>query len=159
MRLVHECPRGPKRKEEATGGQKEGELMIIAVDFDGILCENQFPNIGPPNYTMVSFVRELIDMGHEVVLWTSRVDQPLRDAVAWCEDRGLHFCAVNDNAPSNKAKYEGLFPGGTRKVDADIYIDDHNPAFLRSAYSNGYEMTIIHTIDHIRRILKWQEEN
>ena len=133
--------------------------MIIAVDFDGILCENQFANIGAPNYTMVSFVGELIDMGHEVVLWTSRVDQPLKDAVAWCEDRGLHFCAVNDNAPSNKAKYEDLFPGGTRKVYADIYIDDHNPAFLRSAHNNGYEMAVIHTIDHIRRILKWQEEN
>lgn len=133
--------------------------MIIATDFDGILCENAFPKIGPPIYTMVSFVRELIDSGHEVVLWTSRVDQPLKDAVAWCEDRGLHFCAVNDNAPSNKKQFDGLYSMSPRKVYADIYIDDHNPAFLRSVHINGHEMAVIHTIEHIRRILKWQEEN
>ena len=152
-------PRGLKRKEEATGGQKEGVLMIVAVDFDGVLCENQFPNIGPPNYTMVSFVRELIDMGHEVVLWTSRVDQPLQDAVAWCEDRGLHFCAVNDNAPSNKKQFDGSYSMPPRKVYADIYIDDHTPAFLRSERNNNHEVAILNTIEHVRRILKWNEEN
>ena len=133
--------------------------MIIAVDFDGILCENQFPEIGPPIYLMVSFVRELIDLGHEVVLWTSRVGQPLEDAVDWCGDRGLHFCAVNDNAPSNKAQYESLFPNGTRKVYADVYIDDHNPAFLRSMHNSGYGSAILNTIEHVRRIIKWNEEN
>lgn len=133
--------------------------MIIAVDFDGILCENQFPSIGPPNYVMISFVRELIDMGYEVVLWTSRVDKPLEDAVAWCEDRGLHFCAVNDNAPSNKAKYERMFPNGTRKVYADIYIDDHNPAFLRTMYNNNAGAAILNTIESVRRILECQEGN
>ena len=133
--------------------------MIIATDVDGILCENAFPKIGPPIYPMVSFVRELMDSGHEVVLWTSRVDQPLKDAVAWCEDRGLHFCAVNDNAPSNKKQFDGLYSMSPRKVYADIYIDDHNPAFLRSVHRNGHEMAVIHTIEHIRRILKWNEEN
>lgn len=133
--------------------------MIIAVDFDGILCENKFPEIGNPNYLMVSFVRELIDTGNEVVLWTSRVDQPLEDAVEWCKDRGLHFCAVNDNAPSNKAKYEKIYPSGTRKVYADVYIDDHNPAFLRTVHNNSHEAAISSTIEHVRRILKWNEEN
>lgn len=133
--------------------------MIIAVDFDGILCENRFPEIGTPYYQMVSFVRELIDMGHEVILWTSRVDEPLGNAVEWCNDRGLHFCAVNDNAPSNKAKYESLYPNGTRKVYADIYIDDHNPAFLRTMHGNGCNMAIANTIEHVRRIIKWNEES
>ena len=133
--------------------------MIIAVDFDGILCENQFPKIGEPNYDMVSFTRELIDMGHEVILWTSRVGQPLEDAVDWCGDRGLHFCAVNDNAPSNKAKYKQMYPSGTRKVYADIYIDDHNPGFAYTMRTDGYETAIKYTINTVRRILKWNEEN
>lgn len=135
--------------------------MIIAVDFDGILAEDngQFPEIGPPIYPMVSFTRELIDLGHEVVLWTSRTDKALEDAVSWCEDRGLRFCAVNDNAPSNKAKYAAHYPNGTRKVSADIYIDDHNPAFIRMQSHEGTENAINREISHVRRILAWKEEN
>lgn len=100
--------------------------MIIAVDFDGVLCKDEFPDIGSPNYEIVSFVRQLIDQGHEVILWTSRVEERLTEAVNWCEDRGLHFVAVNDNAPSNKEQYKGVFNVEPRKIYADIYIDDHN---------------------------------
>lgn len=104
--------------------------MIIAVDFDGILCKNKFPEIGSPNYEVISLVRQLADKGHEMILWTSRTDDELKKAVDWCEDYGLHFCAVNDNAPSNKQKYEAQYPNGTRKVYADVYIDDHNLEFV-----------------------------
>lgn len=100
--------------------------MIIAVDFDGILCKNNFPEIGKPKYDMISKIRQLIDNGHEVILWTSRVDDALTKAVEWCHDRGLHFCAVNENAPSNVEKFKAKYPNGTRKVYADVYIDDHN---------------------------------
>lgn len=100
--------------------------MIIAIDFDGVLCEDRFPEIGSPDYEMVSLVRQLIDAGHEVVLWTCRVDARLDEAVAWCEDRGLHFCAVNENAPSNRARWAAEYPNGTRKVYADLYVEDHD---------------------------------
>lgn len=103
--------------------------MIIAVDFDGILCQNQFPEIGPPIYPVISAIRELIDAGHEVVLWTSRNGAELEAAVKWCEDRGLRFCAVNEPAPSNEEKYRGVYPTPTRKIYADIYIDDHGIGF------------------------------
>ena len=96
--------------------------MIVAVDFDGILCENQFPAIGEPNYTIISKIQQLIDLGVEVVLWTSRTDSELENAVAWCEKYGLHFCAVNENAPSNIKMYKDKYPNGTRKVYADYYI-------------------------------------
>lgn len=103
--------------------------MIVAVDFDGVLCRDEFPRIGAPNYGVISLVREVIDAGHEVVLWTSRADGRLAEAVEWCADRGLHFCAVNENAPSNRARYEKEHPNGTRKVYADLYLDDKSPWF------------------------------
>lgn len=99
--------------------------MIIAVDFDGVLCKNKFPQIGEPEYEMISRIRQLSDLGHEVILWTSRTGQELDDAVDWCGDRGLHFCAVNENAPSNRRKYMAKYPNGTRKAYADLYVDDH----------------------------------
>lgn len=100
--------------------------MIIAVDFDGVLCEDKFPDIGRPNYDMISAVREALDSGIEVILWTCRVDAELDKAVEWCKNYGLNFSAINDNAPSNKEKYLSKYPNGTRKVYADYYIDDHN---------------------------------
>lgn len=133
--------------------------MIIAMDFDGILCENKFPEIGPPNYNMVSFARELIDKGHEVILWTSRTGEELTAAVDWCGDRGLHFCAVNDNAPSNVREYKKRYPMGTRKVYADIYIDDHNLDFISNVKIEGYATAIDWAINKVRRILSWNEAN
>ena len=100
--------------------------MIIAIDFDGVLAENTFPEIGAPIYQNISLVRQLIDLGHEVILWTSRAGAELENAVKWCGDRGLHFSAINDNAPSNIAKYKQKYPNGTRKVYADVYVDDHS---------------------------------
>lgn len=104
--------------------------MIIAVDFDGILCKNEFPKIGAPNYQVVSLVRQLIDKGHEVILWTTRNGEELVEAVKWCEDIGLHFCNVNGPAHSNKEEYKDVYPIPSRKIYADIYIDDHNLEFV-----------------------------
>lgn len=129
--------------------------MIIAVDFDGILCEDKFPEIGEPNYEMIHLVRQLMDQGHEVILWTSRVEDRLQEAVDWCEDRGLHFTVVNEGAPSNLGKY----PTNPRKIYANIYIDDHNPEFMHMIRTEGWKEATRHTINNIRGILKWQKEN
>lgn len=135
---------------------RKEDTMIIAVDFDGILCDNEFPEIGKPHYEMIAAVREAIDCGHEVILWTSRVDERLSEAVAWCVDRGLHFTSINDNAPSNKQKYEHLYPNGTRKVYADVYIDDHNLFFIRANFvlkSEYYNKSALVAAEQLRRVI------
>lgn len=133
--------------------------MIIAVDFDGILCKNEFPQIGEPYYDVISVVREAIDKGHEVVLWTSRVDDRLTEAVNWCADYGLHFTAVNDNTPSNKQEYSQMYPNGTRKVYADVYIDDHSLFFITTNHilkSEYYGHPHQAVVKQLRRMLNEQ---
>lgn len=125
--------------------------MIVAVDFDGVLCENQFPEIGPPRYDVIAAIRELMVRGHEIVLWTSRNGQELENAVKWCNDRGLHFCAVNEPAPSNARAYEGVYKVPTRKIYADVYIDDHN---LEYVYGLGRQAPVLYMLDCIRRIIE-----
>lgn len=132
--------------------RKEVIILIIAVDFDGIICENKFPKIGNPNYEVISLVRQLIDMGHEVILWTSRTDQELNDAIEFCKDRGLHFCAINENAPSNISQYIDKYPQGTRKVYADIYIDDHNLEFVSE--NDGFDWLLKYLRKLIKRRIK-----
>lgn len=96
--------------------------MIIAVDFDGTLCSNAWPEIGEPNVPMIEFLKQRRKQGDKLILWTMREGRKLLDAVNWCIDHGLIFDAANDNLRSQKAEY-GNNP---RKVYADWYIDDHN---------------------------------
>ena len=116
--------------------------IIVAVDFDGVLCVNRFPEIGPPQYEVISLVRQLIDAGCEVVLWTTRSGEELTAAVDWCGDRGLHFSNVNGPAPSNAAEYEDKYPTQSRKIYADVYIDDHNLEYVGAGRYAGYNNMI-----------------
>lgn len=116
--------------------------MIIAVDFDGILCENEFPKIGKPNYEVISRIRQLQDQGHETVLWTTRNGAELEAAVAWCEDYGLHFSSVNAPAPSNREEYKDVYPVESRKIYANYYIDDHNIEFVVQGCVGGIKKVI-----------------
>ena len=93
---------------------------IIAVDFDGTLCKNCWPDIGEPNYELIDYLRNCHYSGVKLILWTCREGELLDKAVAWCEERGLFFDAVNDNIPESIEKYGN----NCRKVSADIYIDD-----------------------------------
>ena len=98
------------------------ENVVIAVDFDGTLCENAWPDIGEPNRWVIQFFKLLRSAGNKLILWTCREGQMLDDAVTWCKDHGLEFDAVNANLPERIAEY-GTDP---RKIGADYYCDDHN---------------------------------
>lgn len=93
---------------------------IIAVDFDGVLCKDEYPNIGEPNTEMIQEIAERKKSGDKIILWTCRRGIYLAQAVKWCKNKGLIFDAINKNLPESIEKYNG----DTRKVFADIYIDD-----------------------------------
>lgn len=95
---------------------------IIAVDFDGTLCTNNYPEIGEPIEEVINYVKEQQEAGAKIILWTCRVQQRLADAVEWCSEQGLTFDAVNQNLPEIVEE----FGGDSRKVYADEYIDDRN---------------------------------
>lgn len=96
---------------------------IIAVDFDGTLCENVYPWAGKPNTILIDWLNDMKrKYGAKLILWTCRSRKNLRYAVKWCKDHGLEFDAVNKNLKRSIKK----FGGDSRKVYADIYIDDKN---------------------------------
>ena len=97
-------------------------MLKIAVDFDGTLCENKFPEIGEPKDTVIQQVKFLQKEGAKIILWTCRDGQKLEDAVAWCLEQGLAFDAINQNLP----EIQEAWGGDTRKVYADMYLDDKN---------------------------------
>ena len=105
---------------------------IIAVDFDGTLCENKWPEIGAANEELIWYLRERQAEGDKLILWTCRVDDMLRKAVEWCYDYGLIFNAVNENLP----EIIDNFGSDTRKIFANEYIDDRNTWPLKNGVTD-----------------------
>ena len=97
-------------------------VKIIAVDFDGTLCENNWPGIGAPNEELIEYLRNRKKDGDKLILWTCRVEDMLQKAVEWCKERNLVFDAVNENLPEIIEN----FGSDTRKIFANEYIDDRN---------------------------------
>ena len=105
---------------------------IIAIDFDGCLCKNQWPAIGSPNLPVIEAAKHERENGAALILWTCRDASRLRDAVSFCRDYGLEFDAVNENLP----EIAELFGGDSRKVWATEYWDDRA---VRKAYKEEPE--------------------
>ena len=96
--------------------------MIIAVDFDGTIVEHCYPAIGPEKPFAIDTLKYLCAQRHKLILWTVREGRLLDEAVAYCKSRGLEFYAVNRNYPEEKPTHEGY----SRKLQADLFIDDRN---------------------------------
>lgn len=54
-------------------------------------------------------------------MWTCRANRQLTEAVEWCSKQGLVFDAINSNL---KEVITSWTDGESRKIYADIYIDD-----------------------------------
>jgi len=92
----------------------------IAIDFDGCLCTDTYPEIGEPNWPVIRRARAEQRAGAGLILWTCREDQLLLDAIAACGGWGLTFDAVNESLPD----WIEEFKTRPRKVGASEYWDD-----------------------------------
>ena len=94
---------------------------IIAVDFDGTIVENAYPKIGKPLLFAFEILKKLQQEGYTLILWTYRSGARLEEAVAFCKKNGIEFYAINKSYPE-EVYTESL----SRKIQADIFIDDRN---------------------------------
>ena len=97
------------------------KTLTIAVDFDGTIVENKFPEIGKPKLFSFESLIKLQKEGHQLILWTYRYGIKLEEAVEFCRKNGLEFYAVNQSYPEEDFDMEI-----SRKILADIFIDDRN---------------------------------
>lgn len=96
--------------------------LIAAVDFDGLLVKNEFPEIGEIRQPMFNAVKLLQKNGWKIILWSCRTGDMLKDAVEFCVQHGLVPDAVNENLK----EVQEYFDGDTRKVFANMYLDDRS---------------------------------
>ena len=94
----------------------------LAIDFDGTIVEDAYPSIGKPKIFAFETLKKLQSEGYRLILWTYRHGKSLEEAVEFRRKNGVEFYAVNSS-------FEGeIFDDETqsRKIDADLFIDDRN---------------------------------
>lgn len=124
----------------------------IAIDFDGCICENAWPEIGPPNWTVIREAKTRREAGACLILWTCREGDSLKEAVGACRGWGLEFDAINEN-PKYFIDQWGTDP---RKVGADEYWDDRSVyvAAKRALVRNLHGKTVeLRSHDRIREFI------
>ena len=95
--------------------------LTNAVDFDGTIVDHEYPKIGKEKLFAFSTLKRLNQEGHKLILWTYRSGDLLEDAVNYCKENGVEFYAVNESFPG-----EEMDENTSRKVNADLFIDDRN---------------------------------
>ena len=106
--------------ELAMAGVNLPQGKTINIDFDGTCVSHEFPEIGR-DIGAVPVLRELVEAGHKLILFTMRSDGPkgdfLSQAVAWFEANEIPLYGINTN-PTQDAWTS------SPKSYADYLIDD-----------------------------------
>ncbi|MGO3706375.1 MAG: BT0820 family HAD-type phosphatase [Mesonia hippocampi] len=97
------------------------KAKIIAIDFDGTIVEHKYPKIGKEMLFAFDTIKALEAKGHKLILWTYRTGKELQEAVEFCKRNGVTFFAINENYPKETTQ-----DNYSRKINADIFIDDRN---------------------------------
>ena len=84
--------------------------MTIAVDFDGTIVEHRYPKIGEEIPFATETLKILAQERHKLILWTVREGELLEEAIEWCRQ------------PEEEKSHNGF----SRKLKADLFIDDRN---------------------------------
>lgn len=109
------------------------DFYIFAVDFDGVLCKDCYPEIGELNLNLIQECKQRQAEGHKIILWTNRSDNLpakngtrdyLTEAIAICKEHSLIFDAINTNLQAVIDHFKNSNP--SPKITADIFVDDRN---------------------------------
>lgn len=93
--------------------------FVLAVDFDGTLCNSNYPNLGDEIKPVCDFIRSISDLDCNIVLYTCRHNKALDAAIEWCFEHKIYFDYVNENADDRI-----LYYGNCEKLSYDLLIDD-----------------------------------
>ena len=96
--------------------------LLIAVDFDGTVVEDRYPNVGKPLPFAIETLKMLQADGHRIILWTYRHGKKLDEAVEFLKGQGVPPYAINRSYPEEASHPNDV----SRKIPADLFIDDRN---------------------------------
>lgn len=90
--------------------------MVIIVDFDGTCVTHDYPRVGK-NIGAQPVLKQLVKDGHQLVLFTMRDGETLKDAEDWFKDNGIPLYGSQRNPDQNSWTT-------SPKAYGQIHIDD-----------------------------------
>ena len=90
---------------------------VIAIDFDETITDNTpYPIMGNLRPEAIKYIKLLYFNGYTLILWTSRQDEYLQEALHLLNNNNLlkYFTFINDDGLNRNC----------RKIVDDFYIDD-----------------------------------
>lgn len=99
---------------------------IYTVDFDGTLVEDKYPEVGDNKKLAVWATNKLLSFGHDVIIWTCRVDSYEAAVRRWANYNLDSFVYINTSTIKTLQKYGK----DNRKVFANRYCDNKNPLWF-----------------------------
>lgn len=103
---------------------KNGQVVLI-IDFDGTICENEFPKIGEPKPKAVEVMQALDKAGFKIVIHTCRSNPE----VAGQEECDRYIREMEEWLKEKRIPYDEVWRGIGKPI-GHLYIDDHALPFL-----------------------------
>lgn len=108
---------------------------IIAIDFDGTICEVSYPKVGEERKGAKKYINRLYKKGYGIVINTCRTNEAACAALKFLKKRGIKYHYFNTNFPHLIEEYGN----DCRKISADVYIDD-KCLFEIPSWKNKYKI-------------------
>lgn len=118
--------------------------MTIAIEFDGVIVEDEYPKIGEEIPFAFDSLKKIQKKGNQVILWTRRSGNELAEAIRFCHDHDFEFYAINKSYPE-----EVIDGTSSRKILAELYIDSR---MMTEFPDWGYVYQAIRHRRHLRPI-------
>ncbi len=96
------------------------KYKTIAVDFDGTIAYEAYPEIGGFKPHAERVLKKINEHGGKIIIWTCRTGDQAELVKTMLLNAGIQFEEFNDNLKDGR----DMFPDNSRKVFADVYIDD-----------------------------------
>jgi len=96
--------------------------LIIAIDFDNTIVEPLYPEIGVLKANCKRIINKWYNLGHAIIINTCRAGKFHGDCEKFLIQNGISFNFINCNMP----ELINFYKADTRKISADVYIDDRN---------------------------------
>jgi len=90
--------------------------MVLAIDFDGTAVTHDYPKVGK-DIGSAPVLKELVQNGHQLILWTMRSGVELAEAAKWFSENGIPLYGIQRNPTQDRWT-------DSPKCYAQIYIDD-----------------------------------
>ena len=110
--------------------------LIIAVDFDGTICDVSFPEVGKMKPEADVYINKLFNDGHDIIINTCRSGIHEGAAETFLRSQKIQFTYINSNLPRLIVEYGQ----DCRKISADIYIDDKSLMGLPDTWEDIYNI-------------------